>query len=331
MQTNFIIKNKNPRIKSLGDNITSHHTMSTQPSGTDLNTLREEANERNCFVSLIVNHAGTYYAAITRKVQTKSEITIKNLGTSYEFFGEGSKEISKDNTETTKTIDKEYIEYFDLEVERHEVTNSLSYLDDRFEEIEQKKAQAKTSQSRERCLPWNGSDDEDTFHNWLHKDDRNSPKELTLFDNETPRFISTKEGEDYPEDIELTWTPDPKKIHKALCQIITCNLILNPDKFDLKQWITKHMVNMYKRIFGEESVILVEQNYACSFDEWRDFAIQFTLDHFDMDDVPDAILEQTDLFQSKVANAIAMELKPYIKMNVFLEDYYTALDYNILE
>ena len=88
----------------------SHHQMSTNPSGTDLNTLREEGNERNCFVSLIVNNAGTYYAAITRKVQSKSEITVKSLGTSYEFFGEGSKTLINDDTELTKTVDKEYIE-----------------------------------------------------------------------------------------------------------------------------------------------------------------------------------------------------------------------------
>lgn len=142
MQTNFIIKNKNPRIKNLGGNITSHHVMSTHPSSTDLQTLREEGNERNCFVSLIVNNEGTYYAAITRKVQTKSEVTVKSLGTSYEFFGEGTKEITHDGTETTKVIDKEIIQYYDLEVERHEVSNSLSYLDARFDEIQKKKQQS---------------------------------------------------------------------------------------------------------------------------------------------------------------------------------------------
>lgn len=89
MQTYLTTKNKNLRIKSLRDNITSHHMMKTTPSGTDIQTLREEGNERNCFVSLIVNNEGTYYAAITRKVQTKSEVTIKNLGKSYEFFGDG--------------------------------------------------------------------------------------------------------------------------------------------------------------------------------------------------------------------------------------------------
>ena len=120
--------------------IHSHHQMSTQPSGTDLNTLKEEGNERNCFVSLIVNNAGKYYAAITRKIQTKSEVTVKKLGTSYEFFGDGSKEVEHDNTETTKVIEKEVIEYFDLEVERHEVPNTLEYLDARFDEIAKKKA-----------------------------------------------------------------------------------------------------------------------------------------------------------------------------------------------
>ena len=50
----------------------SHHVMSTMFSGTDINTLREEGNERNCFVSLIVNNAGTYNAAVTRKESSLS-------------------------------------------------------------------------------------------------------------------------------------------------------------------------------------------------------------------------------------------------------------------
>ena len=69
--------------------IHSHNTMAAFFSGQDQSTLREEGNERNCFISLIVNNAGSYVAAITRKIQTKNEVTIKSLGSSYEFFGEG--------------------------------------------------------------------------------------------------------------------------------------------------------------------------------------------------------------------------------------------------
>lgn len=61
--------------------IHSHHTMSTFFSSTDLNTLKVEGSERNVFLSLIVNNAGTYTAAITRKVV--STVYKENLYTSF--------------------------------------------------------------------------------------------------------------------------------------------------------------------------------------------------------------------------------------------------------
>lgn len=310
----------------------SHHTMSCTPSGTDLNTLREEGNERNCFVSLIVNHAGTYYAAITRKVQTKSEVTIKNLGTSYEFFGEGSKEISKDNTETTKTIDKEYIEYFDLEVERHEVPNTLGYLDTRFEEIEQKKASARVSQQKEKQLPWNDSDDEFSFRDWLHSDKKSTYKEQSFLENDKAfKQGFTKEDVEKFKSTGLSWTPDSKKIHKALCNILMCNLIINPDKINLKQWVNQHMVNVYRKVFGEDCLEYVNSNFINSYSEWKDFIIQHTFEYFDMDGVPNEVLDEQDLFISKIAEALLKELEVLANANAFTKDYYETISAYITE
>lgn len=120
----------------------SHHTMGAFFSSQDNLMLQQEGNDTNCFVSLVVDTRGQYVARITRKVQSKSEVTVKNLGTSYEFFGEGSKEITHNGKEITKEVDKEVIEYFDLAVERHEVSNSLDYLDTRFDEIQKGRKQA---------------------------------------------------------------------------------------------------------------------------------------------------------------------------------------------
>ena len=62
----------------------SHHIMTTFFSSTDTNTLKEEGSDVNHFVSLIVNNAGTYNAAITRKVDIKNDIysvyTYKSFG-----------------------------------------------------------------------------------------------------------------------------------------------------------------------------------------------------------------------------------------------------------
>lgn len=302
--------------------IHSHHQMSTQPSGTDLNTLKEEGNERNCFVSLIVNNAGKYYAAVTRKIQTKSEVTIKRLGTSYEFFGEGSKELEHDSAETTKVIEKEVIEYFDLDVERHEVSNSLEYLDARFDEIVKKKEEAKPKENY-------GSG----FSDWLHH--RPVFKEQSFFDDSLDKEVTKTpylSDDSMLDNIGIEdWQPDSKKIHAAVVHMITCNLILNPDKFDLKQWIVKHMSNVYRKIFGESSIYECEHDACGAFSEWRDFIIQYTLDYFDTSDVPDALFETYEIIQSRVAQAMSNELMEFIDVNPFIEAYNEALVLNIIE
>lgn len=327
MQTNFIIKNKNLRIKNLGDNITSHHQMSTQPSGTDLNTLKEEGNERNCFVSLIVNNAGKYYAAITRKVQTKSEVTVKKLGTSYEFFGDGSKELEHKDEVITKVIEKDVIEYFDLEVERHEVSNSLAYLDDRFDEIIEKKATERKKSNNSSNIAPTG-----TFFDWIHS--KPAPKEQNLFSDIPNKEVTKELYEDkhvFRQPVANDWWPDPKRIHTAVVHIIACNLIINTDKFDLKQWITKHMRNVYVKVFGESSVYECEHDTCGAFCEWRDFIIQHTLDYFDTTDVPDSMWDDANLFQSRIAQSINDELSEYVNVNPFIASYMEALELYIVE
>ena len=61
-------------------------------SGTDTATLKEEGRDRNNFVSLIVNNAGSYTAAITRRIKSKQ---VKE-SVSYEFFGDGEKQDTKE-------------------------------------------------------------------------------------------------------------------------------------------------------------------------------------------------------------------------------------------
>lgn len=53
--------------------IHSHHSMATFFSGTDTSTLLQEGMDRNHFLSLIVNNAGTYSAKITRRIHNVSE------------------------------------------------------------------------------------------------------------------------------------------------------------------------------------------------------------------------------------------------------------------
>ena len=89
--------------------IHSHNNMATFFSGTDLETLRVEGTDRNNFVSLIVNNAGTYTAAITRKVKSRS---IKEE-LSYEFFGSGEVQSTEEYVDESVKI-----EYFNLKIEK---------------------------------------------------------------------------------------------------------------------------------------------------------------------------------------------------------------------
>lgn len=110
--------------------IHSHNNMAAFFSGTDISTLKEEGKDRNNFVSLIVNNAGTYVAAITRKVTTKK---VKSVST-YSFFGEDAKEFIEE-TETAS----ELLEYFDLSIEKEGVSNHFEDIQARLNEIRKKK------------------------------------------------------------------------------------------------------------------------------------------------------------------------------------------------
>ena len=107
-------------------------------SGTDTATLREEGRDRNNFVSLIVNNAGNYTAAITRRVKSKQ---VKE-DVSYEFFGEGEKH---DTKEYVSNVDE--IEYFYLKIEKENENYSFPDMAARLEEIKRtKEEKAKKSQ-----------------------------------------------------------------------------------------------------------------------------------------------------------------------------------------
>lgn len=107
--------------------IHSHHNMKAFFSGTDLATLKELGEKRNHIVSLIVNNAEEYCAAITRKIQ----LEYKNAY--YNTFGNIPKKIKN------KSISNlEVIEYYNLKIE-YPVHQEFESLDKRFEELKDKK------------------------------------------------------------------------------------------------------------------------------------------------------------------------------------------------
>lgn len=293
----------------------SHHTMGAFFSGQDVATLRSEGNERNCFVSLIVDTKGTYQAAITRKLQTKHEVTVKSLGKSYPFFGEGDVSV-EDGTqpEITKVVDKETIEYFMLDVEREVVDNPLSWLDTRFEEIESKKVadlnKFKTS------IPEYGSDNNYDFPKKV--------KQLSLFDKdeddtwETFKGKGTKTDENKlhslkDDELELEWYPSQKDVDHMISCILTCSLLVNPDYFDAKDWIENKMDRNYKRVFSNDF----------SFTQWVDFIIGYFVDDFaETNPNPDVVASQVAYALIQRFDELTSNNKA---KNPYIEEYYKTL------
>jgi hypothetical protein len=318
--------------------IHSHNQMSCFFSGTDTSTLRSEGNDQNCFVSLIVNNAGTYCAAITRKVQEKKTIVTKNYSSTYEFFGEGEKTANV-LAGTTENIEVEntYIEYFMLDVEIEHEDNPLAYLDIRFDEIQEAKKKRvpvtsttinppviKASEDGNHS-PWipnkstpvvnsasrafgNDFDEDYSFREWQNR--QNKAKEPTLFsDDEMAEMVDTS-----------GWKPDPTIIHRLVCQMVTCSLIVS-DKVDLKQWITKWMDKKYEELFSLN---------PSQFDEWREFIVEFQINQYIDSETPDEVLKDMDLYYSKIASAMHNELYPYSN-NEYITSYMEVLTRYIYE
>lgn len=328
----------------------SHHVMSTFFSGTDVSTLQEEGNERNCFVSLIVNNAGEYNAAITRKLQSKSEVTVKKLGISYEFFGDG--EISVENAqspeETKQVVSSDTIEYFMMEVERHTVSNHLDYLDKRFEEIQEKKRSTSTinaynnfnAYDGKSYSSWNYNRESETPKSYLERSAEEASNSITKskwwydddnknrFNENEPMLWDWKkeEAEEKTEEEDIPfidYTPDPDAIHAAAVHMITCSLLLNPDKCDLKQWIHKHMSKMYEKMFPDNG----DMRYS-SFEVYCDFIVEFMVRYFYDLNIPVGLEE--DEIASIVAQALLDEISPYKEENEYMKKYCKTLEEYIL-
>lgn len=116
--------------------IHSHHSMATFFSSTDVNTLQSEGSETIHFVSLIVNNAGEYNAAITRRVKATFEGDMVE-----EFESYNGEKIIK----TSKTVQQREMimyHYLTVEIEKDGYTIDLY---DRIKELRDKNAKTKVT------------------------------------------------------------------------------------------------------------------------------------------------------------------------------------------
>ena len=224
--------------------IHSHNNMSTFFSGTDTATLKEEGRDRNNFVSLIVNNAGSYTAAITRRIKSKQVME----SVSYEFFGDGEKQ------DTKKYVsDADEIEWFYLKIEKEGENYSFPDMAARLEEIKQakaekaKKAQVPAYSSDYKPVIANSYGTKAGPANLVNKED-NKPKvaQPTLFDNVDDLSFDDNYSLPYGQV-----TLDKVTLKSLVLQLITGSIIISNDsKIDISKW-AKSMPALYEKRFGK--------------------------------------------------------------------------------
>lgn len=226
--------------------IHSHNNMSTFFSGTDTATLKEEGRDRNNFVSLIVNNAGTYTAAITRRVKRYSQIKDMLV---YEFFGDGEKQDTKKYTQDGI----EEIEWFYLKIEKEGENYSFPDMDARLEEIKQakaekaKKAQTPTYQGGYKPVIANSYGTKAGPANLVKKEaDKSKVVQPTLFDDIDD--LPFEEEYDIPYG-QVSF--DKVTLKFLVLQLITGSIIISNDsKIDITKW-AESMPALYEKRFGK--------------------------------------------------------------------------------
>lgn len=217
--------------------------MSTFFSGTDTATLKEEGRDRNNFVSLIVNNAGSYTAAITRRIKSKQVME----SVSYEFFGDGEKQDTKEYVS-----DADEIEWFYLKIEKEGENYSFPDMAARFEEIKQtkaekvKKAQTSVYPSGYKPVIANSYGTKADSAN-LVKKEINEPEVIqpTLFDN-----VDDLLDDNYSLPYGQV-TFDKVTLRSLVLQLITGSIIISNDsKIDISKW-AKSMTILYEKRFGK--------------------------------------------------------------------------------
>lgn len=224
--------------------IHSHAGMQTFFSGTDTATLKEEGRDRNNFVSLIVNNAGSYTAAITRRIKSKQV----RESVSYEFFGDGEKQDTKEYVS-----DADEIEWFYLKIEKEGENYSFPDMAARLEEIKKakaekaKKAQAPAYSSGYKPVIANSYGTKAGPANLVNKED-NKPKvtQPTLFDNVDDLSFDDNYSLPYGQV-----TLDKVTLKSLVLQLITGSIIISNDsKIDITKW-AKSMPALYEKRFGK--------------------------------------------------------------------------------
>lgn len=292
----------------------SHCTFSTFFSGTDTATLKEEGRDRNNFVSLIVNNAGSYTAAITRRVKSKS---VKE-SISYEFFGDGEKHDTKEYVS-----EENEIEWFYLNIVKEGDAFSFQDMDARFEEIKKRKAErAKEAEmARKQTSQFNSwrptpQASYDTKSSYATKEPAQRSLFGDAFDFQDYTRVLGGRGKE-PEISYGTIRFNRDTIKQLVLQLVTGSItVSDTSKIDINKW-AKSMPAVYQRRFGkgEEGMRL--------FELWADTYTEFLVWYAE-----DEKLESQNMDDTEIAAVCAhdmIEELTKLPENEYIKGYIDAL------
>lgn len=269
----------------------SHDQMSTFFSGTDLGTLQEEGSDMNNFLSLIVNNAGQYTAAITRKVKHIPHVTEV---LEYDFFGEETINIGRDEYDAIESYE---IEYFFLNIEKPTVSIGYTDLFSRIEEISKDKSKI-TNIKRE---PYANIVIEPTIKATPLYKETNIP--FSKVNTTVQTGVDTDESIDY----------NKYKFNETDLNSITKQLLIGSPIFtpkDLNEWVQK-MPTVFSKRFGEGQKGL--ENYRAFIGYFVEFLVT---EAFDENLAEEGYLEDSQM--AICAYGVLQKLHTF-KTNSFIE------------
>lgn len=283
--------------------IHSHNNMATFFSGTDTATLREEGNDRNHFVSLIVNNAGTYTAAITRKITEKKVISSTFV---YRTFDD----IEKTGTRTVE-VEEEAIVYNMLNIVKEgEVTEPFLEINERLEVIKKNKTKVAAARAPFSTIPYyDGLSFTPPVYQGNSKEVSRIARQDSLFDED---FMESEP----PRKIERITDPNELAIDASVVKSITLQLITgsiaiaDASKIDPVKW-TGQMTKLFDKRFKEDMNI---------FHFWAETMVEFVVTNF----IPEEFASFEDDYISELCQAVYRTLDK-LPQNKYIKSIQDAL------
>lgn len=290
--------------------------MSTFFSGTDTATLQEEGNERNHFVSLIVNNEGKYTAAITRKVEYTT--IVKSI--SYEGFS------GKVNLEEEEEYNDKEIEYFYLNVQIENPNDEVfTELSSRIDEIKKKKPQTSAFSPN-------------TAYGYSYPTRTASAVEKptviqpTLFDDSDWDFPQKKKEviNDWGNYWDKKLTPKTNKsnelvskedIEKIMNQLLTGSVTITKVDKDTKEKLIKTIDKRFSARFGNTPEGLAMFKYWAT--DFMEFLLWYSIDDPDADEC----FVTTEIADKVTSELSKLPSSPFIDIYIDLLSHYASTVY----